>query len=97
MIESKAYPAAVSCQSEQQSCAQERLAHFNRLADQHKVAVYRQIVRECGNKEDAKDVLIEALLKAYRGLDALEAQAQVEMKLIFKQAQAGSPPQFKAV
>ncbi len=32
------------------------------------------MVRVCGNREDAEDVLIEALLKAYRSLDALKAQ-----------------------
>lgn len=44
---------------------------FDRLANQHKDAVYRQMLRVCGNHEDAEDVLIEALLKAYRGLDGL--------------------------
>src|SRR5215470_17158805 len=29
------------------------------------------MVRVCGNREDAEDVLIEALLKAYRNLDQL--------------------------
>lgn len=47
---------------------------FDRLAYQHKDAVYRQMVRVCGNREDAEDVLIEALLKAYRSLDALAAE-----------------------
>ena len=32
------------------------------------------MLRVCGNREDAEDVLIEALLKAYRSLDALSAQ-----------------------
>jgi RNA polymerase sigma-70 factor (ECF subfamily) len=32
-------------------------------------------VRVCGNREDAEDVLVEALLKAHRSLDALSAQA----------------------
>ena len=41
---------------------------FERLSHQHKDAVYRQMVRVCGNREDAEDVLIEALLKAYRSL-----------------------------
>lgn len=44
---------------------------FERLANEHKDAVYRQMVRVCGNREDAEDVLIEALLKAYRHLDQL--------------------------
>jgi len=44
---------------------------FEKLANQHKDAVYRQMLRVCGNREDAEDVLIEALLKAYRNLDRL--------------------------
>jgi RNA polymerase sigma-70 factor (ECF subfamily) len=46
---------------------------FERLSRQHKDAVYRQMVRVCGNREDAEDVLIEALLKAYRSLGDLSA------------------------
>jgi RNA polymerase sigma-70 factor (ECF subfamily) len=45
---------------------------FEHLAQQHKDAVYRQLMRVCGNREDAEDVLIEALLKAYRNLDQLQ-------------------------
>jgi len=45
------------------------------LARQHKDAVYRQMIRVCGNREDAEDVLIEALLKAYRHLDQLRESA----------------------
>jgi RNA polymerase sigma-70 factor (ECF subfamily) len=45
--------------------------NFETLARQHKDAVYRQMIRRCGNREDAEDVLIEALLKAYRSLDEL--------------------------
>jgi RNA polymerase sigma-70 factor (ECF subfamily) len=49
---------------------------FEELANRHKDAVYRQLMRACGNREDAEDVLIEALLKAYRNLDQLqESQA----------------------
>jgi RNA polymerase sigma-70 factor, ECF subfamily len=44
---------------------------FDALANEHKDAVYRQLVRACGNREDAEDVLIEALLKAYRSLGQL--------------------------
>jgi RNA polymerase sigma-70 factor (ECF subfamily) len=47
---------------------------FDELARRHKDAVYRQMVRACGNREDAEDVLIEALLKAYRSLDSLTAR-----------------------
>jgi RNA polymerase sigma-70 factor (ECF subfamily) len=45
--------------------------HFETLANEHEDAVYRQMVRVCGNHEDAVDVLVEALLKAYRHLDQL--------------------------
>jgi len=44
---------------------------FDALARQHKDTVYRHMIRVCGNREDAEDVLIEALLKAYRHLDQL--------------------------
>jgi RNA polymerase sigma-70 factor (ECF subfamily) len=44
---------------------------FEVLALQSKDAVYRQLIRVCGNREDAEDVLVEALLKAYRNLDSL--------------------------
>ena len=46
---------------------------FEALANEHKDAVYRQMIRACGNREDAEDVLIEALLKAYRNLEQLRA------------------------
>jgi RNA polymerase sigma-70 factor (ECF subfamily) len=49
------------------------ITDFERLAHQHKDAIYRQMVRVCGNREDAEDVLIEALIKAYRSLNALNA------------------------
>jgi RNA polymerase sigma-70 factor (ECF subfamily) len=44
---------------------------FDALAAAHKDAVYRQLIRTCGNEADAEDVLIEALLKAYQHLDQL--------------------------
>ena len=47
------------------------MENFDKLAIQHKDTVYRQMIRVCGNREDAEDVLIEALLKAYRHLDQL--------------------------
>ena len=47
------------------------VVNFEALANEHKDAVYRQMIRVCGNREDAEDVLIEALLKAYRHLDQL--------------------------
>jgi len=48
---------------------------FDALTRQHKDSVYRQMVRVCGNREDAEDVLVEALLKAYRHLDQLRDSA----------------------
>src|SRR5215471_2378648 len=45
---------------------------FEALVNKHKDAVYRQMLRVCGNREDAEDVLIEALFRAYRHLDKLE-------------------------
>jgi len=44
---------------------------FDALTRQHKDSVYRQMLRVCGNHADAEDVLVEALLKAYRHLDQL--------------------------
>jgi RNA polymerase sigma-70 factor (ECF subfamily) len=44
---------------------------FETLANQHKDQVYRQMIRACGNRQDAEDVLVEALLKAYKHLDQL--------------------------
>ena len=48
---------------------------FEALTRQHKDSVYRQMLRVCGNREDAEDVLVEALLKAYRHLDQLRDSA----------------------
>jgi RNA polymerase sigma-70 factor (ECF subfamily) len=48
---------------------------FDRLTREHKDSVYRQMLRVCGNREDAEDVLVEALLKAYRHLDQLRDSA----------------------
>jgi RNA polymerase sigma-70 factor (ECF subfamily) len=48
---------------------------FEALANEHKNAVYRQLIRACGNREDAEDVLVEALLKAYRNLGQLRDSA----------------------
>lgn len=49
--------------------------NFEELANQHKDAVYRQMLRVCGNHADAEDVLMEALLKAYRSLEQLREPA----------------------
>ena len=44
---------------------------YERLVRHHRDAVYRQMVRTCGNYDDAEDVLVEALLKAYQAMDTL--------------------------
>ena len=41
---------------------------FDTLTRRHKDSVYRQMLRVCGNREDAEDVLVEALLKARAAL-----------------------------
>jgi len=48
---------------------------FETLTRQHKDSVYRQMLRVCGNREDAEDVLVEALLKAHRHLEQLRDSA----------------------
>lgn len=48
---------------------------FGALTRQHQDAVYRQMLRACGNREDAEDVLVEALMSAYRHLDQLRDSA----------------------
>lgn len=55
---------------------------FEELAEQHKDAVYRLMVKVCGNREDAEDVLIDALLKAYQALDQLRDTAAFRSWLI---------------
>lgn len=55
---------------------------FEALAIEHKDAVYRQMVRVCGNREDAEDVLIEALLSAYRGMEGLRDDAAFRAWLV---------------
>ncbi len=45
--------------------------NYDRLVKQHKDAVYRQMVRACGNHDDAEDVLVEALLAAHRALPSI--------------------------
>lgn len=44
---------------------------LDRLIDRHKDAVYRQMVRVCGNHEDAEDALADAILAALRSSEQL--------------------------
>ncbi|HWD39086.1 MAG TPA: RNA polymerase sigma factor [Fimbriimonas sp.] len=46
-----------------------RVRAYDRVMAEHQDAVYRQIVRVCGNYDDAQDVLVETLLAAYRAMD----------------------------
>lgn len=45
---------------------------FERQLNQHKDRVYRQMLRVCGNREDAEDTLVEAILNAYKHYQTLE-------------------------
>jgi RNA polymerase sigma-70 factor (ECF subfamily) len=56
---------------EEDFCSTIAEMNFEQLANEHKDAVYRQMLRVCGNHADAEDVLMEALLKAYRSLGQL--------------------------
>ncbi|MGV3618518.1 MAG: RNA polymerase sigma factor [Fimbriimonas sp.] len=47
---------------------------YERLANRHKDAVYRQMLRMCGNRDDAEDVLAESLLRAYRAAGDLQTE-----------------------
>jgi RNA polymerase sigma-70 factor (ECF subfamily) len=65
--------------------------NFEELTNEHKDAVYRQMLRVCGNHADAEDVLMEALLKAYRSLGQLREAtafrawlAQIARRLCFQ-------------
>lgn len=44
---------------------------FEKEVERHKDAVYKQMLRVCGNAEDAEDVLVEAMVKAYKASDTL--------------------------
>jgi len=46
---------------------------FEKQLKQHKDAVYRQMIRVCGNQEDAEDVLVEAILSAFKHYKKLES------------------------
>lgn len=61
--------------SEGDEQCQNALVNFEKLANEHKDSVYRQMLRVCGNQEDAEDVLIEALLKVYQHMHQLNDPA----------------------
>jgi RNA polymerase sigma-70 factor (ECF subfamily) len=45
---------------------------FEQLVQQHKDAVYRQLLKLCHNREDAEDLLIEALSRASQSISQLK-------------------------
>jgi RNA polymerase sigma-70 factor, ECF subfamily len=55
---------------------------FEQLVNRHKNAVYRQMVRVCGNQADAEDVLQDALLNAYRALGSLRDPSAFQAWLV---------------
>ncbi|MCH7944478.1 MAG: RNA polymerase sigma factor [Armatimonadetes bacterium] len=48
---------------------------FEREVARHKDSVYRQMVRVCGNMDDAEDALAEAIINAYKASDQLKDTA----------------------
>jgi RNA polymerase sigma-70 factor (ECF subfamily) len=50
---------------------------FRLLVERHSHALFRLAYRMTGNEHDAEDVVQEALVKAYRGLDRFEERAGV--------------------
>lgn len=48
---------------------------IDKLIALHKDSVYRQLVRTCGNREDAEDALVESLVAAWQASDRLENPA----------------------
>src|SRR5215831_6561407 len=52
-------------------------AEFERLTDRHRRELLVHCYRMLGSFEDAEDILQEALLRAWRGLETLQQQAAV--------------------
>jgi RNA polymerase sigma-70 factor, ECF subfamily len=50
---------------------------FRQLVDRHSRPLFRLAFRMTGNEHDAEDVVQEAFLRAYRGLDRFEDRSQV--------------------
>lgn len=48
-------------------------SHFEDLVNEHKDAVYRQMARVCGNREDAEDALATAIMQAFQAFERLES------------------------
>jgi RNA polymerase sigma-70 factor, ECF subfamily len=54
------------------SSIQNQNVRFEQQMNEHKDKVYRQMLRVCGNQEDAEDSLVEAMLNAYKHYESLE-------------------------
>ncbi len=55
---------------------------FEKLVQQHKDAVYRQLLNLCHNREDAEDLLIEALTKASQSINELKDPDSFQVWLV---------------
>jgi|CXWL01.1.fsa_nt_gi RNA polymerase sigma-70 factor (ECF subfamily) len=55
---------------------------FERRINRHRDAVYRQLVRMCGNHDDAEDVFIEAMVGAFRAKEGLREEAAMQAWLV---------------
>lgn len=55
---------------------------FEKEIAKHKDAVYRQMVRVCGNAEDAEDVLAEALMSAFKASNQLKDEGSFRAWLV---------------
>lgn len=51
---------------------------MERLINRHKDAVYRQLIRTCGNQDDAEDALADALLSAIKASEQLNDPANFQ-------------------
>lgn len=49
-------------------------ARFERLANRHRDAVYRQMVRVCRNADDAADALATAMMQAFQAAEQLDSE-----------------------
>ena len=51
---------------------------IERLINRHKDAVYRQMIRTCGNRDDAEDALADALIAAFKASNKLRDPANFQ-------------------
>jgi len=77
---------------------------FEREVAKHKDAVYRQMVRVCGNADDAEDALVEAMVSAFRYSDQLKDSssfrawlASIGRRACYKMRQKGQEEMFASL